>query len=88
MQMRTTQLSDHYLLKVSILFPFNSNRPEIEEITATQKLEIPHYNLISFFNNSTKYLYQQRLNEKLTNIIGKPIVENNIQSLHGVEKEH
>ena len=61
--------SDHKLLVAKILFPYTyttkDKHEEKKENTATVVDKKRKYNIESLQNESTKFLYQQRLNNKL-----------------------
>lgn len=84
--------SDHYLVRAKILFPFKNIRPntDLEDIEKMETLELPRYDVNSFANDSTKQLYQNRLDEKLIDTQGytfTDVYENIIESLHQAAKE-
>ncbi|XP_049778037.1 uncharacterized protein LOC126175324 [Schistocerca cancellata] len=66
---RGVTLNDHYLVNSKFLFPFRGKSTEenrncpIENIQT--EIKIPKYNLNSLENESTIFLYQKRLDEKL-----------------------
>lgn len=84
--------SDHHLVRAKVVFPFkkvNKDR-DVEKPDNLETIELPKYNLDSFGNESTRQLYQRRLDEKLTNAqtpTFTEIYENIITSLHEAAKE-
>lgn len=58
--------SDHYLVRAKVVFPFKQFHSK-EENRTSQKLKISNetskYNLDSFTKESTRYLFQQRLDQ-------------------------
>lgn len=62
--------SDHYMVKAKIIFPFRlqPRKQNNECYDNNETLEPKRYNLESLLTESTKHLYQKRLDEKLMNI--------------------
>ena len=61
--------SDHYLVNSKIWFPFHKNIEDNsnknDSLEASERLNVPVYNIQSLNDDSTVYLYQQRLDAKL-----------------------
>lgn len=73
--------SDHYLVKAKIAFPYKYNKKEnIQTLEKTEEITTKHYNIDSLIHDSTRALYQQRLNQKLGEVADKSVEEvyNNI----------
>lgn len=62
--------SDHHLVKASLLFTFKGRQLPHGNSSSEilQEISIRHYNLQSFENESTQFLYRLRLNLKLNDV--------------------
>ncbi|XP_072382179.1 uncharacterized protein [Diabrotica undecimpunctata] len=82
--------SDHFMVKSEIVFPFRSKKTK-EPPEDTEIVKTTNYNLDSLQHESTRTLYQRRLNEKLVDIIENVSVEemykNIIDSVQTAAKE-
>ncbi|XP_072392124.1 uncharacterized protein [Diabrotica undecimpunctata] len=82
--------SDHFMVKSEIVFPFRSKKTK-EPPEDTEVVNTTNYNLESLQHESTRTLYQRRLNEKLVDIIENVSVEevykNIIDSVQTAAKE-
>lgn len=85
--------SDHYMVKVKIVFPFTyKGKRDDQENEETETITDKHYNLDSLIHESIRTLYQNRLDEKLLEITEEKSVnevyENIINSYKDLPTKH
>ncbi|XP_044745745.1 uncharacterized protein LOC123307480 [Coccinella septempunctata] len=83
--------SDHYLIKAQVFIPFKNDREQNEAQLQGDKLEEVRYNLDGFYHQSTKTLYQSRLDQKLNESFledtPNALYEHIVKTLHTAAKE-
>ncbi|XP_072398398.1 uncharacterized protein [Diabrotica undecimpunctata] len=81
--------SDHYIVRTKMVFPFKSNKDNNvnEEPQQTEVITNKRYNLNSLINESTRNLYQHRLDEKLLHNIEDQSVEQIYENITSSIKE-
>ncbi|XP_072384375.1 uncharacterized protein [Diabrotica undecimpunctata] len=81
--------SDYYIVRTKMVFPFKSNKDNNvnEEPQQTEVITNKRYNLNSLINESTRNLYQHRLDEKLLHNIEDQSVEQIYENITSSIKE-
>ncbi|XP_056644815.1 craniofacial development protein 2-like [Diorhabda sublineata] len=86
--------SDHHLIKAKLIMPIikdNKQKNQLQNSKDLTDIDIPNYNIESLMNESTKLLYQQRLDQNLPQEYEQEPTDNLtkvvIDSIHKAAKE-